>query len=518
MALAKLRETHIVTIFLILTGVMLFCYRAFILDFPLTPDRTVQSWHIETKLSFDGTGDAPSIQLYLPRPSERYTIVDENFVSDGFSLSTSGIDDTGNRISQWRKAQSRGREIIYYRAILYEARQATASNNDPPAPSSYPVFGSAAFSALAKDETEYFALKTIISDLRDETDSNDAFITGLFRLISDGDGRITQLRERIEGLETDASLAVFILKHNGMAARVMNGISLQDNARNITPESWTEIRIGDHWLVYDKKKEQLTPRHGRLGWWSGTDRLYHLDGGQAPVMSVSVRKHVESALTESIWQGNPTREAVYRVSVFSLPVDVQLLFAILLLVPVGALVVSIMRQMVGIHTYGTFMPVLVALAFRETQLLWGIILFTTIVALGLACRLYLDRLQLLLIPRLGAILTLVVIAIYILSVTTFHLGVHAGLSISLFPIVILAMLIERMSVTWEEFGGKVALQTALGSLVTAIAGYAVISNNHISHIVTTFPELLLIVLALHVMIGRYNGYKLTELYRFRSFR
>lgn len=235
-------------------------------------------------------------------------------------------------------------------------------------------------------------------------------------------------------------------------------------------------------------------------------------------MSVSVRKHVESALTESIWQGNPTREAVYRVSVFSLPVDVQLLFAILLLVPVGALVVSIMRQMVGIHTYGTFMPVLVALAFRETQLLWGIILFTTIVALGLACRLYLDRLQLLLIPRLGAILTLVVIAIYILSVTTFHLGVHAGLSISLFPIVILAMLIERMSVTWEEFGGKVALQTALGSLVTAIAGYAVISNNHISHIVTTFPELLLIVLALHVMIGRYNGYKLTELYRFRSFR
>ena len=56
-----------------------------------------------------------------------------------------------------------------------------------------------------------------------------------------------------------------------------------------------------------------------------------------------------------------------------------------------------------------------ALAFRETQLVWGIILFTTIVGLGLVFRGYLNRLQLLMVPRLSAIMILVVIFIYGIS-------------------------------------------------------------------------------------------------------
>ncbi|MBD0266062.1 MAG: hypothetical protein ICV78_26090, partial [Tolypothrix sp. Co-bin9] len=31
-----------------------------------------------------------------------------------------------------------------------------------------------------------------------------------------------------------------------------------------------------------------------------------------------------------------------------------------------------------------------------------------------------------------------------------------------------------------------------------------------------FPELLLLVLALNILVGRYNGYKLIEYFRFRS--
>ena len=60
-------------------------------------------------------------------------------------------------------------------------------------------------------------------------------------------------------------------------------------------------------------------------------------------------------------------------SLLSLPLHTQRVYRMLLMVPVGAFLLVILRNIIGIITFGTFMPVLIALAFRETQLLWGIV-------------------------------------------------------------------------------------------------------------------------------------------------
>ena len=52
---------------------------------------------------------------------------------------------------------------------------------------------------------------------------------------------------------------------------------------------------------------------------------------------------------------------------------------------------------------------LIALAFRETGLQWGIALFTVITALGLSLRSYLEHLKLQMLPRLSVVLTFVVV-------------------------------------------------------------------------------------------------------------
>jgi hypothetical protein len=171
---------------------------------------------------------------------------------------------------------------------------------------------------------------------------------------------------------------------------------------------------------------------------------------------------------------------------------------------------------VGIKTFGTFMPILIALAFRETELVWGIFLFTLLVALGLTIRFYLEYLQLLLVPRLAAVLTIVIILMTGVSVLSHKLGFEQGLSIALFPMVILAMTIERMSLIWEEHGPSEALQQGFGSLVVASLGFLLMSNDTMEHIVFVFPEVLLILLAVILLLGRYTGYRLTELWRFRA--
>jgi hypothetical protein len=109
-----------------------------------------------------------------------------------------------------------------------------------------------------------------------------------------------------------------------------------------------------------------------------------------------------------------------------------------------------------------------------------------------------------------------VLIIFVLTVLFHRLGFTQGLSLGLFPIVILTMTIERMSIVWEENGPREALQQAAGSLVVGALTYLVMNLPQLEHLLFVFPELLLVVLAATLLLGRYSGYRLTELRRFRA--
>jgi hypothetical protein len=198
-----------------------------------------------------------------------------------------------------------------------------------------------------------------------------------------------------------------------------------------------------------------------------------------------------------------------------LPVNVQETYKILLTVPIGAFIILLLRNFVGIKTFGTFMPVLIALAFRETHVIWGICLFVIIVSFGLLARFYLDQLRLLLVPRLAAILTVVILLMIFISIMSQSLGLDAGMSVALFPMVILTMTIERMCITWDERGAAEAIKSGIGSLFAAVVSYWAMSYEPIQYLMFAFPELLLILLALILWFGQYRGYRLFELKRFK---
>ena len=91
------------------------------------------------------------------------------------------------------------------------------------------------------------------------------------------------------------------------------------------------------------------------------------------------------------------------------------------------------------------------------------------------------------------------------------------MGITLFPMIILAWTIERMSLIWEEEGKRSALMQVAGSLAVAVVAYLFMANALIQYWAFYFPELLLVVLAVILLLGRYTGYRLFELHRFRQF-
>jgi hypothetical protein len=147
--------------------------------------------------------------------------------------------------------------------------------------------------------------------------------------------------------------------------------------------------------------------------------------------------------------------------------------------------------------------------------IWGISLFIIIVSFGLLARFYLDQLRLLLVPRLAAILTVVILLMIFISVVSQNLGLDAGMSVALFPMVILTMTIERMCITWDERGASEAIKSGAGSLFAAVISYWAMNYLPLQYLVFAFPELLLVLLALILWFGQYRGYRLFELKRFK---
>jgi hypothetical protein len=125
-------------------------------------------------------------------------------------------------------------------------------------------------------------------------------------------------------------------------------------------------------------------------------------------------------------------------------------------------------------------------------------------------------LKLLVVPRLAAILIVVVGLMALLSVLTNKLGLERGISVALFPMVILSMTIERMSIVWEELGAFEAIKQGIGSLIAAAIAYMIMSISYLEHLLFVFPEILLVLLAATILLGRYSGFRLLELRRFKA--
>ena len=136
------------------------------------------------------------------------------------------------------------------------------------------------------------------------------------------------------------------------------------------------------------------------------------------------------------------------------------------------------------------------------------------IIVGLLIRALLSKLNLLLVPRISAVVIVVILLMQSLTIFGYQLKIDIASSAVFFPIIITAWIIERASITWEEDGPVNATREIIFSILVAIITYFVICNNYIRHIMFAFNELNLVILFIVMLLGTYTGYRLTELKRF----
>ena len=499
------RYVYILAALLTLISAATFVYKWQVLGFPLTGNQQTPVWTIETSIQFDAGPGSIKVNLQIPTLTPGYRTLREFNVSKGYGFNLNYV--SGGREAQWAVRRTSGRQTIYYRRVVYEDPGSEQTDTTPPFPPP-PVI----------NEPLKTAVEVIVADVRDRSADTATFTAELLRLINQPspDANIELLMADAGTPAEFVETITTVLAAARIPARMIRGIVLQDRQRRTDPRPWLEVHDGDRWRYFDPDSgaEGLPERF--LMWWRGNEPLVRVEGGSSVEVSFAVRQNFLDAMAIAEQRAEVEGSVLVDFSLFSLPIQTQAVYSVLLMIPIGALVMVFMRNIIGIDAFGTFMPVLIALSFRETQLLWGAILFSLLVALGLSIRFLLERLRLLLVPRLGAVLIVVVILMLVVSVVSHKLGLETGLSVALFPMVIIAMTIERMSIVWEERGPADAIRGGLGSLFVAVFAYLAMGMMWLEHLIFVFPELLLVALAIVILLGRYTGYRLTEITRFKA--
>lgn len=516
-----MRMVRIFLLCFLLTALALgiFSYKVFVLNYPAVPNEEAQSWRVEAKILFWPEYQKPiKVNMYRPLATNRLAIVEENIVTPDYGLIDRVAKSTGNRIATLSRRETRGQQVLFYQAVLYELTSSdlSAPNGDKPLPNAPYIPQQAeqvGADALTPLDT---AMNSLIAEGRNKSSDNLSFTLELGKLLKQSDDRVNVLQTALPQASTLAAQLSALINAANIPARVVNGIILKEYKRYVPFTQWVEVYDGGKWHSIDVDHDRIGISDKHMPWWRGTGKMVTVENGHQVTTEISLKYNRESAITQAQWQSKNAAPWIASLSLFDLPIDTQLMFGIVLMIPIGGLIVVILRQLIGLPTFGTFMPVLIALSFRETGLLWGIALFGTIIFIGLNLRAYFDQLRLLVVPRLASVLTIVVLLIAVLTVISHKMGINAGLSITLFPMIILTMMIERMALMTEEFGARETQKTLLGSLLAATIAFVAMDGQMVRHLVFVFPELLLIILACTILMGRYNGYKLSEYFRFKK--
>ena len=491
---------------LVTLGVAITAYQIFVLGIPVTEDETDDLWNIDARIEFQASPREPvKLQMYVPPLNQDYVSLNESFISNNYGVSINRAN--GNRKVTWSARRANGKQTLYYRLVLTKRYSGERPiEKGPIFRDSLPVAGA-----------EKIAAEALLAPIRQHSADVETFISETIKRVNaKGDDNVKLLLGGDNSTANKARVIELLLSIAHVPLERLHTIRLVANQQQ-SPELWVRSFNGEKWLYFNPDTGEQGLPADRLVWWTGADELLTLDGGKKAEVSFTLNNSEMNAIRLAKLTDENTDAAFLEYSLYGLPLQTQQTYQIMIMIPIGVLVILILRNLGGLQTLGTITPVLIALAFRETQLGFGILLFTLITALGLSLRSYLEHLKLQMLPRLSIVLTFVVVLIAIISLLSHKLGLERGLSVALFPMVILTMTIERLSITWEERGASHAFKVAVGTLIAATLAHLLMSIDELTYFIFTFPAVLLILVGFMLAMGRYRGYRLTELFRFKAF-
>ena len=362
------------------------------------------------ELLFEGFGGEVRLGTYLPVGDERQTILSESFEQGPLAFS----DEVGaaGRQAEWNGMPPEGQ----HRAV-YTARISTrAVQYELPAGLGFGApLGDAARRQLEETEAIPFRHREIrglwnrikpaqsadqVQVLRAIFDyTHDQIEPAPFKGYTDA---LTALRLGQASCNGKSRLFVALARLNGIPARLVGGVILEPGTKR-TSHQWVEALLAGHWVPFDPLNghfaslpaDYLKLYRGDEFLFTHTrdinfDHAFRIRRLLAPADSLKPEEAAGPA-----WLGGMGRFIAANEQISS----------VFLLFPLVALIVTFCRNVVGLRTFGVFLPMLVAAGCVYTGLLPGMLGFVVILAIGAVAHRFFRGMRVLVIPRIAAVIT-----------------------------------------------------------------------------------------------------------------
>jgi len=180
-------------------------------------------------------------------------------------------------------------------------------------------------------------------------------------------------------------------------------------------------------------------------------------------------------------------------------------------------IIAVLRNVVGIITYGVFGPAIISLGLtRIGDLFWGLIIFFSIAGVAILVRFVLEPLKLQMTHRLATVVVAVASTMGILIFVGESPQYSLLMLAEFLPILITSWIAERFVRDSYESGIKQSLTRLAYTLVAVLVSYVLIREPSIVTFFIFTPELWVVPVALNILIGASVRVRLSERLRFRK--
>lgn len=470
--------------------------------FSFSPKQVADVWTIEAHVTFTPTGEPIKVSLTTPSENNNFKIMEQDVIAEGYKVKK--VKGETNRVVLTSPAKE-GIQNIYYRVMLFDNQDSKGKTKAPtPSAPKQPFF----------DEQTYATAQNILKAAKKMQGDDVQQIINLFNQPTP-DANVLAFRPLKKNTKDTIDSIRNLLAIKNIPTRTARGVKLVEEKKSFSADLMLEAYINGKWRTYNVKDGTIGVPSNFILFQRGGDSLLDVEGGEDSVVKFSVIKSVTSSINLAGKRADIAKQkSWFDYSIYNLPVAEQNMLKWLMIFPLGILITVLLRNIVGIQTMGTFTPMLLAMSLVKTGLVAGLVSFGLIMVIGLSMRALLSKLNLLLVPRIAAVVIFVILIMQTFTILGFRLKLDMISAAAFFPIIIMAWIIERASITWEEDGASNACKELINSLLTALITYFIINNDIIRHVMYAFNELNLVILFVVMLLGTYTGYRLTELRRF----
>ncbi len=459
------------------------------------------------------------VRTFLPKNNEHQRIRSEDSKRKPFWLFQRKAE-AGNIQGEWITSKKNSYESIDYQFVFEgKSRSYAIPNIFEKSSSQYVDY----LDGSEFIQSEHSQIGTLAHNLTKNSKNDKQKVKAIFEYVHKiPSAPIINLTDALTVLEQNRAscngksrLLVALARNLNYPARVQGGIILEETNKR-TSHAWTELNINGKWIPFDPLNGHFAHIPSNyLELYEGDeflishspgiqlDYIYEINKGhKVPFVKMDAAE-VSQLSSISLW-GLVENKIISE--------DALLL---LLMLPIGGLLVAFLRNVVGLKTFGVFLPVLIAFALLETGFTTGMFLFIFLILfVGLIARPF-NGLGLLHTPKLVISLTLMVIIMTLGSYLGALFEIEWLTVLTLFPTIILTISAERFSNIIIEEGFSKAALTLFQTLIAVSFCYLMLSSQWLSSLLILFPETLLLVIILSLLLGKYIGLRWTEIIRFK---